>query len=251
MRLSRNVKLEEVGPSPSLPTKRESDATKPDYGTVIITLAEAFNVKLVPSSTTVFTLRSRDDLKAWEDYRDRKRKIGEMPKVNVDCRPRDPELGPDKGCPTCVFSKDEDVYVYYMMLAVVHEVGGIMANLLAHSHITTAYACDTFSQVTRGYVYVHEQGCAPRKNVFVFGKSCDKDRTSSIALVVPNPKESARKELCACCDRLIRKNLWCSGCTDKPKAEWVAYCNAECQRKAWSQHKLVCGGVKEKMKTNK
>lgn len=236
--------VRKMSPRMVTPSSARSSAGKPDHGSLIVTLAEAFNVKLVPSSTTIFTLRSRDDVKAWEDFRDRKRGVGEMPKVNVECRPRDPEFGPDRGCSTCVFSKDEDVYVYYMVLAVVHEAGGVFANLLAHAHVTVRYACDTFSQVNEGYIYVHEHECAPEKRKFVYWKEDHKKANKTTdhdgALTIPDRTESARKQLCTCCGRLLRKNYWCGGCKKVP------YCSEECQHKQWPQHRRECDGRKKK-----
>ena len=58
--------------------------------------------------------------------------------------------------------------------------------------------------------------------------------TTGMELTIPNPNESAKKELCGWCDGLLRKNLWCSGCKK------VAYCGADCQKKAWPKHKAEC-----------
>jgi TPR repeat protein len=58
--------------------------------------------------------------------------------------------------------------------------------------------------------------------------------TTGMELTIPNPNESAKKELCGWCGGLLRKNLWCSGCKK------VAYCGADCQKKAWPKHKAEC-----------
>jgi TPR repeat protein len=58
--------------------------------------------------------------------------------------------------------------------------------------------------------------------------------TTGMELMIPNPNESAKKELCGWCGGLLRKNLWCSGCKK------VAYCGADCQKKAWPKHKAEC-----------
>src|SRR5678810_947797 len=54
---------------------------------------------------------------------------------------------------------------------------------------------------------------------------------NGMELTIPNPNESAKKELCGWCGGLLKKNLWCSGCMT------VAYCGTNCQLKAWPNHK--------------
>ena len=54
--------------------------------------------------------------------------------------------------------------------------------------------------------------------------------TTGMELTIPNPNESAKKELCGWCGGLLRKNL----------CKKVAYCGANCQLKAWPTHKKDC-----------
>lgn len=42
------------------------------------------------------------------------------------------------------------------------------------------------------------------------------------------------RKRCECCGKFQNTNSWCSGC------ERVAYCDADCQRKAWSAHRKEC-----------
>jgi TPR repeat protein len=89
-------------------------------------------------------------------------------------------------------------------------------------------------EAARWFKKAADQGNAKAQEALEIFKQQGVKITTGMELTIPNPNESAKKELCGWCDGLLRKNLWCSGCKK------VAYCGADCQLKAWPKHKAEC-----------
>lgn len=198
---------------------------KPDYAAIMLGMALSREMTVSAGKVIVFSVKKEDDAITWLVCKGGgfETEIMDKEKLAHNCGAMLPK---------------ETIH----MILVVKAPNGSYDRELAHAHLKMdddSVAC-TFNDDDLGKAFTI--GACPDERCRLLNLPGDQSR----ALVVVDRTESAVKQLCACCGRLLRKNLWCTGCERSDGRRAVAYCGRECQLKDWPTHKRECKGRKKK-----
>jgi hypothetical protein len=206
-----------------------------DYRMIIIMIARCLHVPFEKErGAMLFLLLDESDIYKWHEYVTHRRNVEDLPEVVMSYIPD-------------MFVKSE-FWPPEQRRSVVHMSLGAFTNKERTAYKSLAY-CNVkpLEHGNYGTPWMWARITASRRldagcSTFMeeLPSVSTAESTKSRELTVINPSESTVKQLCGWCGGLLKKNLWCSGCSS------VAYCGAHCQYQHWPTHKSVCGKGKKK-----